>query len=476
MRRDEQVDVVVGGVVVLSGEALAAVMGNPRPGRRRRRIGQAATVMSPRTPSSNCSGKALAAAALCRGGAKGNSAANGGGVVAAAHAVKEGVILLDKVEDVLGDVASKLVVVVVPLFHLLRLSFGLSLMFYGMAFRTFAFHVIVFRIAGLKQVRSSLGRIVSSYRGARKTIREAAIAAEKVGDRVVGGDDLKAAREAMVEEKKRLLSDGFLSAEETHYFMEKYNKELLRIKEEQDRFKSARSSIFSVRKSVDPKVARTSVGGLYSALVASFTASTIQTAGQITLGLHMGNLLKTHILDLFGPILDPIGYRLDLDTYYDKQEIPYMGKANAMDGPSNLFLNVLCYSTVYLIMRVHPSVALKCAMVYYGARVVTDYVIVATEPFRRKFGQMTIIHTPWSAVVHIGLTALGFYFHRNTVHTAGTVGFHPFLFGPGLVGLVEPLVRMVVKASDILHHIDFFKVQFVADPMEAVKSVAQRVA
>lgn len=46
------------------------------------------------------------------------------------------------------------------------------------------------------------------------------------------------------------------------------------------------------QKSVDPKVARTSVGGLYSALVASFTASTIQTAGQITLGLHMGNLLK----------------------------------------------------------------------------------------------------------------------------------------------------------------------------------------
>ena len=38
--------------------------------------------------------------------------------------------------------------------------------------------------------------------------------------------------------------------------------------------------------------------------------------------LRRGNLLKTHILDLFGPILDPIGYRLDLDTYYDKQEIP----------------------------------------------------------------------------------------------------------------------------------------------------------
>ena len=41
----------------------------------------------------------------------------------------------------------------------------------------------------------------------------------------------------------------------------------------------------------------------------------------------------------------------------------YMGKANAMDGPSNMFLNVLCYSIVFLVIRVHPSTALK---VHYG--------------------------------------------------------------------------------------------------------------
>lgn len=28
------------------------------------------------------------------------------------------------------------------------------------------------------------------------------------------------------------------------------------------------------------------------------------------------------MLDMFGPILDPIGYRLDLDTYFDKEDIP----------------------------------------------------------------------------------------------------------------------------------------------------------
>ena len=31
---------------------------------------------------------------------------------------------------------------------------------------------------------------------------------------------------------------------------------------------------------------------------------------------------QTHVLDLFGPIFDPIGYRLDLNTYYDKEDIP----------------------------------------------------------------------------------------------------------------------------------------------------------
>ncbi|CAN0154674.1 unnamed protein product, partial [Ectocarpus sp. 13 AM-2016] len=82
---------------------------------------------------------------------------------------------------------------------------------------------------------------------ARRSIREAAEAAETVGERVVKGDDLKAARERMIEEKKRLLSDGFLSKRETTYFMKKYRAELLQIKEEQELFQSARSSVLSLR-------------------------------------------------------------------------------------------------------------------------------------------------------------------------------------------------------------------------------------
>lgn len=75
----------------------------------------------------------------------------GGGAIHRKRKQKK--ILLDSVEDAVGTVGRSLRVVVVPTGHVLRLGFGLSLTFYGMAFRTLAFHVIVFRIAGLRQVR-----------------------------------------------------------------------------------------------------------------------------------------------------------------------------------------------------------------------------------------------------------------------------------------------------------------------------------
>ncbi|CAB1102630.1 unnamed protein product [Ectocarpus sp. CCAP 1310/34] len=81
-----------------------------------------------------------------------------------------------KVEDVLGSLGRWLQMVGRPPLHLARLGFGLSLLFYGMAFRTFAFHVIVFRISGFKQV--SLGKLAAKYRNARQSIRAAAAAAE----------------------------------------------------------------------------------------------------------------------------------------------------------------------------------------------------------------------------------------------------------------------------------------------------------
>ena len=40
-----------------------------------------------------------------------------------------------------------------PMFHLLRALFGLSMLFYGQEFATLAFHIVVFRLSGSKKVR-----------------------------------------------------------------------------------------------------------------------------------------------------------------------------------------------------------------------------------------------------------------------------------------------------------------------------------
>ncbi|CAM9840696.1 unnamed protein product, partial [Ectocarpus sp. 13 AM-2016] len=333
-------------------------------------------------------GTAFAAAACFRGGGGATEGEGGATIGAAAGAASEAAdagaaaavaslsggiqksrIFLDNVEDVLGSLGSWLQMVGRPALHLARLGFGLSLLFYGMAFRTFAFHVIVFRISGFKQVQVSLGKLAARYRDARQSIRAAAAAAESAKrdqeHKAAQAKKLKAARQRMIDEKHRLLAHGRkLTKEDTRKFMKKYHKELTTIKKEQAGINSINSSMISVkaswiRCSVDPGNARSSLRGLYSGLITSFTASTYQTAGQIALGLHVGTLLKTHLLDLFGPMLDPIGYRLDLTTYYDEEEIPYMGNANAMDGPHNLAMNVFCYALVFVVIRAHPPLALK---------------------------------------------------------------------------------------------------------------------
>ncbi|CAN0190841.1 unnamed protein product [Ascophyllum nodosum] len=394
-----------------------------------------------------------------------------GGKTAALHRKLKNILVLDKIEDALGNAWDVSKVILWPILHSVRFCFGLCLLFYGMAFRTLAFHIIVIRLSGLGEVQRSLAQLGSKYSSARRALREAAAAAEDIGGRLIKRDSLrvKMARDRMIEEKKRLLADGDLTAEQTAAFMKNYNDDLDKIIKEKERFNSARSSILSAKAALDLRDARASLTCAYNALFASFTASTLQTAGRIALGLHIGSLLKTHVLDLFGPILDPVGYRLDLNTYFDEQNISYMGKANAMGGAANMILNIVCYSVVFVLFCVHSNIALKMSMVYYAAKLVTDYVVRVWDSLRRRRGRMPIAQTPWSGCMQAALAFAGWYFHRNALYAAGAQGANILVVGPGVIGLLEPGVRAMVNFSKILRHLHFFQVGFVQDSMEAFK-------
>lgn len=41
----------------------------------------------------------------------------------------------------------------------------------------------------------------------------------------------------------------------------------------------------------------------------------------------------------------------------------YMGKANAMGGRANLILNIICYSVVFGMFSIDPTVALKVRVI-----------------------------------------------------------------------------------------------------------------
>ena len=58
-----------------------------------------------------------------------------------------------QIEDALGTAWDVSKVILWPILHSVRFCFGLCLLFYGMAFRTLAFHIIVIRLSGLGEVK-----------------------------------------------------------------------------------------------------------------------------------------------------------------------------------------------------------------------------------------------------------------------------------------------------------------------------------
>ncbi|CAM9269327.1 unnamed protein product [Ascophyllum nodosum] len=294
-----------------------------------------------------------------------------------------------------------------PMFHLLRALFGLSMLFYGQEFATLAFHIVVFRLSGSKKAAQSINELVAYYKKARQVMVKAATDVRATKDLVARNDKLKANREAMMMEKKRLLEDGRVTAEEARAFIDKYRLEIEEIAREQEVLATASSSLLAIKGALSLKQMSGSLRSLYSAVVTSITASTFKKAGQLTLALTCGGLIKKTLLDLLGPVIDPIGYQIELETYI----------ANIMRGRANLYVNLAGYATSALMFFhffVDPRQALTITFVLLGARVVTDYIVEALNPVRWRFGvSKKIENMPLSAVIYLFMATLGFAFHQN---------------------------------------------------------------
>ncbi|CAN0160958.1 unnamed protein product [Scytosiphon promiscuus] len=318
---------------------------------------------------------------------------------------------LDAVEGFLGGV-SLVTTSLYPLWHTLRGMFGLSLLFYGQDFATLAFHIVVFRISGWKKAAKSKDDLVAYYKKARSTMSKAAKDVRASAAIIARQNKLVARKEEMMKEKKRLHAMGRVSAEEARAFIDKYRQEIDIIAQEQEILSETSSSVLAIKGALSFKKLAASVNSLYAAVITSITASTFKRAGQLTLALTCGGLIKRTLFDLLGPIIDPIGYQIELETYV----------ANIMRGPANLYITLAGYmssASVFFHFFVDPHQALTITFVLLGARVVTDYIVAALNPVRWRFGiQKKLDNMPLSAMIYLVLASLGFMFHGN----AGIVG------------------------------------------------------
>ncbi|CAM9262502.1 unnamed protein product [Ectocarpus fasciculatus] len=313
-----------------------------------------------------------------------------------------------------------------PLWHTLRGMFGLSLLFYGEDFATLAFHIVVFRISGWKKAAKSKDELVAYYKKARKTMTKAAKDVRASAAIIARKDRLVARKEEMMVEKKRLHAMGRVSAEEARAFIDKYRNDIEIIAREQEVLAETSSSILAIKGALSFKKLAASVNSLYAAVITSITASTFKRAGQLTLALTCGGLIKRTLFDLLGPVIDPIGYQIELETYV----------ANIMRGPANLYITLAGYlssASVFFHFFVDPQQALTITFVLLGARVVTDYIVAALNPVRWRFGMSKKLdNMPISAIIYLLLASLGFAFHGN----AGLVGDYackPFIAFLGLL-------------------------------------------
>ncbi|CAM9122726.1 unnamed protein product, partial [Sphacelaria rigidula] len=78
----------------------------------------------------------------------------------------------------------------------------------------------------------------------------------------------------------------------------------------------------------------------------------------------------------------------------------------------NFYISVIGFlvsAAMFFHFFVDPHKALMVTFVLLGARVMTDYVVAALNPFRRNFGmKKKLDNMPLSAGIYIAFCALGF--------------------------------------------------------------------
>ncbi|KAG5176913.1 hypothetical protein JKP88DRAFT_270768 [Tribonema minus] len=336
-----------------------------------------------------------------------------------------------------------------PVWRLVKLLFGISILFYGSNFQTIAFHIIIFRISGYKSVIKHCRDLVSHYKKARKATALAARHTLSLNESLAQQKLRREEREHMLRDRQEMLRDGRITAEEARQFITRHRQEIRAIAAQQDQLAAASSSIMALRTAIPWKALSTTLRDLYAALVTSVTASTFKAAGRFTMALYCGDVLKRDVIALLGPCIDPLSYEAELCT--DLESI-MMGPAAARAT----FAGVAATAALLTMFYRDPEWALQLSLCFLGSSVVIGYLEMVLDPLARRFKVRQLSRSPLSAILHLLLTAVGWRYH---CHAGATKEF-----------VCLPLIKVLEWGNAFLNKFNMSAVQYFnnGSPAQAV--------
>jgi hypothetical protein len=313
-------------------------------------------------------------------------------------------------------------------YRLLHFMFGISILFHGMSFKTLAFHIIVFRLSGIKKVSKHWTDLSRHYLRARAAMELAAQNTQALTSRQKEQLRIKADRKRkLLQDRAQLLRDQRITRDEAREFLDEYRYELAIMREEQENLEAATSSIRALFSAVKWKEVLRTVNQLYSSLVLTLTASTFKWAGRLSMGIYCGQVLKEDVISAIGPRIDPLGYEAELESYI----------IGVMTEPARIAATIVSiFFTTGLLFLFHqdPESALRVCLCFLGSNIVTDHVLRnITQHFPRLGRLLRLNHrrhvsnTPASTVLHWVLALIGYFLHGRPWEPISALCL-PFIF------------------------------------------------
>ncbi|KAG5188353.1 hypothetical protein JKP88DRAFT_177876 [Tribonema minus] len=308
-------------------------------------------------------------------------------------------LILERVEAL----APKVALVTTPLWRVTKLLFGLSILFYGLNFKTLALHIIIFRISGYKDVMQHMGELQSHYTKVRAATEAAAKNTKSLNESLAQKAKRREAREKMLVDRQQMLKDGRITAEEAQAFIAKHREELEIMAAQQEQLQATGSSLVALRSAIRWKAVGKTLRKLYEATIASITASTFEAAGRFTMAMYCGDALRDDMRTLLGPSIDPLAYQVA--EVKGNVESIMMGPSAARAA----FFGLAATAVLLVMFYEEPNWALKVSLCYLGSGVVVGYLKSVVCPFAERAGVR--LRPRYWVLAHLLIMGVGWRFH-----------------------------------------------------------------